>query len=189
VHVIRAARFVLRRVEERDREPWIEGLRASRELHDPWTPLRGPDWTPEAAWDRMWDMESHPYNRKMVAVAGDGRIAAWVNLNEIVYSHTMSATAGWSVNAQFAGQGVATEAVMGLLDYAFAVEPDGVGLHRVACGIMPENVRSLRVAEKCGFRREGFAPKLVRIAGEWRDHVLFGKLAEEHSPARGAPED
>jgi ribosomal-protein-alanine N-acetyltransferase len=35
------------------------------------------------------------------------------------------------------------------------------------------------VAEKAGFRREGFAPGLVRIDGAWRDHVLFGILETE----------
>ncbi len=107
-----------------------------------------------------------------------GRLAAFVNLNEIVRSATMGATAGWAVSLDFAGQGVMTEALTALLDLAF--HPDGLALHRVSAGIMPENGASLRVAEKARFRREGFALKLVKIAGAWRDHVLFAKLAEEH---------
>jgi len=97
-----------------------------------------------------------------------------------VWSASCSANAGWSVNAAFAGQGVMTEVVTALLDVAFAPRPHGLGLHRVAAGIMPENARSLRVAEKCGFRREGYAVELVNIAGAWRDHVCFAKLAREH---------
>ena len=55
-----------------------------------------------------------------------------------------------------------------------------MNLHRVSCGIMPHNTRSLRVAEKVGFRREGYAKELVCIAGEWQDHLLFARLASEH---------
>ena len=137
----------------------------------------------DLSWDARFDRALAQYGSgtcfKGLAFDAEDRLAAWVNLNDIVRGASFTANAGWSVHADFAGMGIATEAVGALLDLAFAPEPEGLGLHRVACGIMPENVRSLRVAEKNGFRREGYAVKLVQIAGEWRDHVLFAKLAEE----------
>jgi len=168
-------------MQEGDRDAWIAAIEASRGLHDAWMPLRDADWTAAAAWERTWEMSGHPHRCNLLGIADDGRVAAWINLNEILYSVSDTATAGWSVSAPFAGRGIATEAVGALLDVAFLAPPAGLGLHRVSCGIMPENARSLRVAEKCGFRREGYAPKLVRINGEWRDHVLFARLAEEHT--------
>jgi ribosomal-protein-alanine N-acetyltransferase len=86
------------------------------------------------------------------------------------------------VSAEVVGRGLATEGVRALLDVAFAAPP-GLALHRVQANVIPDNVRSLRVAEKAGFRREGYAPRYLKIAGEWRDHVMFAILADEHTPA------
>jgi ribosomal-protein-alanine N-acetyltransferase len=48
---------------------------------------------------------------------------------------------------------------------------------------MPSNGPSLRVAEKLGFRREGFAQRYLHIAGKWEDHILFAKLSDDASSA------
>jgi ribosomal-protein-alanine N-acetyltransferase len=74
------------------------------------------------------------------------------------------------------GQGLTGEAIELVLGFAF----ERVGLHRVQAAIMPRNARSLRVVEKLGFRREGFAERYLQIAGKWEDHVLFAMTAEEH---------
>ena len=177
--------MTIRATLESDRDEWTRALLASEAMHAPWVPARG-DWgsPDELFWNGLARHQQGSAWRG-VAVAPDGRIAAWVNLNDVVRGVSHSANAGWSVNVEFAGQGVATTAVMAMLDVAFAPEPRGVELHRVACGIMPGNLRSLRVAEKCGFRREGYAPELIRIAGKWEDHVLLAKLAREHAPGAG----
>ncbi|MBM4369989.1 MAG: GNAT family N-acetyltransferase [Deltaproteobacteria bacterium] len=170
--------LTLRATVEADRPEWIRGLRASRELHAPWFPSLDDRGGYEGLFESGMERQAAGTAWRGLAIAPDGRVAAWVNLNDIVRGVSETANAGWSVNAEFAGRGVATWAVGALLTHAFS--PEGLGLHRVACGIMPANHRSLRVAEKCGFRREGFARELIRIAGNWEDHVLLAKLASEH---------
>jgi ribosomal-protein-alanine N-acetyltransferase len=54
-----------------------------------------------------------------------------------------------------------------------------VGLHRVEINIRPENVASLRVVEKLGFRDEGVRRAYLHIDGAWRDHRTFALTAEE----------
>ena len=109
-------------------------------------------------------------------------LGAGHNLTQIFRRALQGAFAGWSVNAEVARQGYATEGVIALLDLAFAPEPAGLGLHRVQANIVPTNAPRLRVAEKAGFRHEGLALRYLRIAGEWRDHAMFAKLADEHTP-------
>ena len=48
---------------------------------------------------------------------------------------------------------------------------------------MPRNARSLRVIEKLGFRRDGYAERYLQIAGNWEDHILFARTREEHTKA------
>jgi len=45
-------------------------------------------------------------------------------------------------------------------------------------------VASQRVLTGNGFERIGIAPKYLRIAGEWQDHILFQLLLEEPLSAR-----
>jgi ribosomal-protein-alanine N-acetyltransferase len=51
-------------------------------------------------------------------------------------------------------------------------------LHRLEAGTLPDNSASQRVLEKNGFERYGLARRFLLIAGEWRDHVLFERIAE-----------
>lgn len=52
-----------------------------------------------------------------------------------------------------------------------------LGLHRIEAGTLPRNVASQRVLERNGFERFGLARRYLQIAGRWRDHVLFQKIA------------
>ena len=48
-------------------------------------------------------------------------------------------------------------------------------------GILPENVASVRMHERCGFRVVGRRERLGRMRGVWRDVVLL----ERRSPVVG----
>ena len=44
---------------------------------------------------------------------------------------------------------------------------------------MPNNAASIRVLERNGFRREGFARRYLKINGVWEDHVLHALLSDD----------
>ncbi|MEV4670914.1 hypothetical protein AB0K34_04600 [Actinomadura sp. NPDC049382] len=48
----------------------------------------------------------------------------------------------------------------------------------IQTGILPENIPSLRLHAKAGFRTVGTCRRLGRLHGQWRDVVLL----ERHSP-------
>jgi len=100
--------------------------------------------------------------------------------NNIVGGLFQNADMGWSIRTDFEGRGLAFEACSAVLDFAFAPVPAGLGLHRVQANVRPDNHRSLRLATRLGFRQEGYGVKMLHIMGEWRDHVMFAKLADEH---------
>jgi RimJ/RimL family protein N-acetyltransferase len=60
---------------------------------------------------------------------------------------------GWIFAAQFHGKGYATEAVRAAVAWGDA----HFGAGRTACIIDPENLASIRVAEKCGYRKSHLA--------------------------------
>ena len=65
---------------------------------------------------------------------------------------------GWSVLPEFGRQGYAYEAASAVLEYASSV----LGLTRILAFIAPENVPSIRLAEKLGLRFE----RLTRLVGD-----------------------
>ena len=105
----------------------------------------------------------------------DGRVVGQLNVANILYGSVSSAVIGYWISPEVAGRGVTPTAVALATDYLFNI----VGLHRVEIAIRPENVASLRVVEKLGFRYEGLKRGYIHINGGWRDHLIFALLADE----------
>jgi [ribosomal protein S5]-alanine N-acetyltransferase len=149
----------------------------SREFMAPWEPAHDESYFTveyqrkaiEAALERNTQGVSLPH------VILDGtRVAGRINLNTIVRSVFQSASVGYWVGVREGGRGLATAAVGHIKQVAF----EQIGLHRLEAGTLRHNVRSQRVLVRNGFEQFGLAPRYLRIAGEWQDHVLFQVLNE-----------
>jgi len=103
------------------------------------------------------------------------RLIAKIALSGVMRGAMHGAYLGYWVDGEQQGKGIATEAIREVLGFAFGAAQ----LHRVQAAIMPRNERSLRVVEKLGMRREGYALRYLHIAGNWEDHVLFATTREE----------
>ena len=183
--LIRTPRMLLRPLCTDDRAEFVRVHEVSRALFEPWFPARPANetlddfFTPQLDQTRDGLRDGTQY--RFVGLLNDARIAGFFNLFQIARGAAQYATCSWSVNAEVGRQGLCTEGVTALLDFAFAPSPTGLGLHRVQANIIPGNTPSIRVAEKTGFRREGLAKNYLKIAGVWQDHFMYAKLADEHT--------
>jgi ribosomal-protein-alanine N-acetyltransferase len=82
---------------------------------------------------------------------------------------------GWILNPRFEGHGYMTEAMRTLLRHCF----DALQTHRVEAEIEPDNVRSVRLAERLGFRREALLRDRLCVAGEPRSIWMYALLQPE----------
>lgn len=98
-----------------------------------------------------------------------------ITLGRITRGAFQNAYLGYWIDHEREKQGLTSEAVHAALEFAFGT----LALHRVQAGVMPHNLGSIRVLEKNGFRKEGFAERYLQIAGRWEDHVIFAITAEE----------
>ncbi|MFJ2552631.1 GNAT family N-acetyltransferase [Microbacterium sp. NPDC087591] len=150
----------------------------------PWEPLRDDDFFSEAWHERdiahYVEDASRGRNVRFVITSDDGEIRGRVNLNNIVRGAFCSADLGYWVDSIAQGRGVATRAVEWVLRHA----QEALSLHRVQAATLVHNVASQRVLDANGFERIGLAPRYLRIAGAWQDHVLFQRLLEEQVTVR-----
>lgn len=109
------------------------------------------------------------------AITWQGTMVGQLNVNSITGGSAHWASVGYWIAQEFAGRGITTTAVAMICDHLFST----VGLHRIEISIRPENTASLRVVEKLGFERVGFARRYLHIDGDWRDHDIFQLLAED----------
>jgi ribosomal-protein-alanine N-acetyltransferase len=156
----------------------------NREHLAPWEPVRDEVFFSDAWHER--DIAQYvadaPTGRnvRFVITSDDGEIRGRVNLNNIVRGAFCSADLGYWVDVTVQGRGVATRAVESVLRHA----RETLMLHRVQAATLVHNVASQRVLDANGFERIGLAPRYLRIAGAWQDHVLFQRLLEEPVTAR-----
>jgi len=96
------------------------------------------------------------------------------SLNGVDLSEGRAAVGYWLVPSA-RGRGVATHAVRLLARWAF--EDVGLGRLELTCG--PDNHASQRVADRCGFTREGVLRSHTPFKGGRRDTVVFSLLPGE----------
>ncbi len=83
---------------------------------------------------------------------------------------------GYFVDVAHEGQGYVTEAVRAVLDWLL----DDLQAHRVSLRCSDTNARSARVAERCGFQREGHLREMRRDPdGTFSGAYLYGLLRSE----------
>jgi ribosomal-protein-alanine N-acetyltransferase len=175
----------IRAFSRRDVDELVDLRRRNREFNTPFEPRRSDGFftasgqRAEVVRDRDEWAADRMYAFAIVEQATQ-RIRGRVGLANIVRGAWDNATLGYFVDETVNRRGYATEAVG--LALAFAFGP--ARLHRVQAAVMPHNLRSARVLAKNGFRREGFAPRYLRLAGGWRDHDLYAITAEEFGGAQ-----
>lgn len=172
-------RLLLRPIEPGDRDEIVSMYEAGREI-ERWIPPLEPGIT----FDRMFDqwLDADPTRHlRLVAERLDGsappRLSNVVAYTEIIRGVFQNAFIGWRTHPGLIGRDYCTEAVRLAIRYAF--DDGGLQLHRIQASIDPENLASIRIAEKCGFRLEGVAKRYLFLDGKWRDCQIFAVTNED----------
>jgi [ribosomal protein S5]-alanine N-acetyltransferase len=153
-----------------DEPEFLASMRASRRLHRPWIypPLRPEDYRRYLA--SLGERKIGYLGRRRE----DGAIVGWANVSEIIRGGLQSAFLGYSGIGGFEGQGYMTETLQLVLRDAFT----RLKLHRVEANIQPGNAASIALARRCGFVREGFSERYLKVGGRWRDHERWAIRSE-----------
>lgn len=179
-YVVRGRGLWLRLPTMSDYAPWAELRARSREHLTPWEPVWQRDELTRSAFRRR----VRHYQREaredlgyafLILRDGDDQLLGGLTLSNVRRGVTQAAVVGYWLGLPFVQRGHMTEAVRATAAFAF----DELHLHRLEAATMPNNIPSVRVLEHNGFRREGFARKLLKINGVWEDHVLHALLVDD----------
>ncbi len=103
------------------------------------------------------------------------QLIGYISLYSIKRLPYSSGFVGYSIDQNFLGRGIATEAVQLILQFAFKT----LNLHRIEAYVSPQNIASVKVLEKSGFTQEGLLKELLFINGAWVDHYMYAMLQSE----------
>jgi RimJ/RimL family protein N-acetyltransferase len=145
-----------------------------------WFPVLPHPYTERDASDWLQSEEMARQNGEGVSFAishtGTGEVLGGISLGSI---STLLGTAsiGYWLAGPARGQGYMAPTIATVAAWAF----ETLGLARLEAAIDPDNVASQRVAERCGFRREGClrSSTVVRHTGERRDALVYGLLPSD----------
>lgn len=154
-------------------------IRESRNALKPWMPWvhnhRTPDDSEESARRGRVEFLERSDLRMHLFLKGTGKLVGSSGLHRIDWGVPRFEIGYW-LRSSFAGHGYMTEAVKGITTFAF----DELGANRVEIKCDSTNTKSVKVAERCGFRFEGELRNNERNpGGELRNTLVFSMLPEE----------
>ena len=158
-----AGRIRLRRVTLADEHRFLASARASRTLHRPW--VQAPS-TPGQFRAYVRRVQRPDHRGFLVCAQSTGALVGVINVSNIVLGNFRSAYLGYFAFAGFERQGLMAEGMRAVVRHAFR----SMKLHRLEANIQPGNTASRALARSCGFAKEGFSPRYLKIGGRWRDH-------------------
>jgi phosphinothricin acetyltransferase len=124
------------------------------------------------SWE-LWD-GSHLKLCRIVAVSA-GTLTGWCALNGISSRKVYSGVAEISIyiSDKFKKQGIGTMLLEKLI-----TESEKEGFWTLQAVMFPENVASLKLHKKMGFRIVGYREHIAKMDGKWRDVILLERRSK-----------
>jgi len=139
---------------------YLEGISTGNATFE----FQAPEW-------EKWN-SAHVVEPRLV-VRNGGQIAAWASLSRVSARQVYAGVAEVSiyVGAKYRGQGIGSKLLKTLIE-----QSEKSGFWTLQAGIFPENVASIELHKKHGFRVLGMREKVGKMAfgelqGKWRDVV------------------
>ena len=172
--LLRGEGLYLRPGTPADYPAWARLRASSRAFLEPWEPTWPEDDLTRAAFRRRLRRQDEDIARDeayafLIFDQTSDELLGGITVGGVRRGVSQAGTLGYWMGGSHAGKGRMTRAVAATVDFAFSK----LRLHRIEAACIPENLPSIALLERNGFRREGYARGFLKIDGAWRDHLLF----------------
>ena len=144
------------------REIYIEGIATGNATFE----TDAPQWE---AWNA-----GHLRHSRLVARRG-AEVIGWAALSPVSSRCVYGGVAEISVYVAASGRG---QGIGYALLQALIAEAEQNGIWTLQAGILPENIASLAIHRRAGFREVGRRERLGKLKGVWRDVVLMERRSQ-----------
>jgi len=177
---ITGAGVMLRVPQVSDFVEWAALREKSRSFLTPWEPTWPADDLTRGAFRRRVkryaeDLRGDLAYAFLIFRAADNAMVGGLTLANIRRGVAQAGSVGYWIGEPYARRGYMTAAMRALLPFCFGT----LRLHRVEAACIPTNTASIRLLERTGFQREGYARAYLCINGAWQDHLLFARLKDD----------
>jgi L-amino acid N-acyltransferase YncA len=147
---------------------------AVREIYEQGLATRQATFETEAPSWEEWDA-AHLAELRLVAEQ-DGGVVGWAALSPASRRDCYAGVAEESVYVAEAvrGRGIGKALLTELVAHA-----DAAGIWTIQTSIFPENVASIELHKRCGFRVVGTRERIAQLDRAWRDTVLLERRSPE----------
>jgi L-amino acid N-acyltransferase YncA len=125
-----------------------------------------PEWS-------AWNAAHLPHSR-LVALSEPALVLGWAALSPVSSRAVYAGVAEVSVYITAGQRG---RKIGEALLTALITESERNGIWTLQASIFPENISSLRIHARCGFRQVGYRDRIGQMHGIWRDTVLVERRA------------
>ena len=184
---LKSGELILKPLRLRDRNRWLNLRNENRDWLTEWEATlpqvpeeiesnKLPTFVEMVSWHRREGRQGRSYSLAIWHINGQGKnLIGQITMGGVMYGAMRGAHIGYWIGRAYANRGFTTQAVQAVTDFGFSA----LKLHRIEINIRPENLPSIRVAEKSGYLFEGVRPLYLHIDGSWRDHVCYVKENSE----------
>ncbi len=170
----------LRPYRPSDADETYQAIRESLAELSPWLPFAHQDYSAKES--RAWIKQRPGEWKKGTAYefaifgANDGSYLGGCGINRIDYNNLL-ANLGYWIRTSRTGHGAASAAARLLAGWGLKE----LGLKRIEIVVATDNIRSQRVAEKAGAKREGISRNRILVHDKTYDAVMFSLIPPDFS--------
>ena len=177
---IAGAGVTLRVPQGGDFAEWAALRESSRAFLVPWEPTWPADDLTRGAFRRRLkryaeDLRNDLAYAFLIFRSDDNALVGGLTLANIRRGVAQAGSIGYWTGAPFTRKGYMTAAMRALVPFCYGT----LRLHRLEAACIPGNTASVRLLEKTGFQREGYARRYLCINGVWQDHLLYARLKDD----------
>lgn len=169
-------RCVLRRIVPDDYQMMYENWARYEEVcrYFPFNPIEDIDVYKEKVYRWVSNYESDIYFHWVIEWKETSELIGTINLGSVEESCLMADTS-YMLSPKYWGQGIMTEVLQAVLNYAF----NEIELNRVQADVFDGNIASEHVLTKCGMQLEGIARQKYYKNGKFIDTAQYAIIRSD----------
>ena len=173
---INTERWVLRRIVPEDYQMMYENWAKYKEVcrYFPFNPVEDINIYKEKVYRWVSNYESDTYFHWVIEWNETCELIGTINLGSVEESCLMADTS-YMLSPKYWGQGIMTEVLQAILNYAF----NEIELNRVQADVFDGNIASEHVLKKCGMQLEGIARQKYYKNGNFIDTAQYAILRSD----------